>query len=148
MTALSENGNYSIPDFMRTELNRIFASSQCSEEDTMKTINSVFKKYDYLIDTHTAVAYKVLSDYRAISGDDTTSVIVSTASPFKFCEAVLDALGHRQTGDGILLIDKLAEVTGCPIPEPLAVLKNETPKYYQTVTTSGMVDSVLNFVRS
>ena len=92
MTALSSEGRYEIPDKARIEAIRVFTGGRCSEESTMNTIADVFSRYDYLIDTHTAVAYRVLSDYRDFTGDNAPSVVVSTASPFKFSESVLSAL--------------------------------------------------------
>ncbi|MDR2568839.1 MAG: threonine synthase [Oscillospiraceae bacterium] len=148
MAALSNNGFYSVSDTVQAELGRVFASGKCSEEDTMKTIGDVFGKYDYLIDTHTAVAYKVLDDYRLMSGDETISVIVSTASPFKFCEAVLDALGHEHLDSGTALIDTLAGVTGCPVPKSLMELKSKTPRFDRSVAKNDMKGSVISFVKS
>jgi len=151
MYSLSEKGEYSISDLVNDELNRIFYSGHCSEEDTMKTINDTFKKNTYLIDTHTAVAYKVLNDYREETGDDSISVVVSTASPFKFCEAVLEALGLSpdsvKPASGVDLIDKLAEITGCTIPTPLLALKNAKNRFSGYVAIDGMKDAVIDFIK-
>ena len=113
----------------------------------MITIKDTLKNSDYLIDTHTAVAYKVLSDYRQATGDDSTSVVVSTASPFKFCEAVLEALGHKCAKPGISLLYKLSDVTGRAIPEPLANLKDAVPRFNESVDLSAMRSAVIDFVR-
>ena len=146
MSSLSSDGSYKIPDNVQKELTRVFASGHCSEEDTAKTINNTFKNSDYLIDTHTAVAYKVLGDYRAATGDSTTSVVVSTASPFKFCEAVLDALGQASTKKDISLIDTLSEVTGVAVPTPLAQLKGKESRFDKAVAIDGMKDAVIAFI--
>jgi len=146
MSALSAEGCYEVPGFVRDELNRLFASGFCSEEDTKKTIADTFNKSDYLIDTHTAVAYKVLNDYRASTEDETTAVVVSTASPFKFCEAVLEALGEPHE-DGVNLIETLSEATGCAAPAPLAELKGKMPRFLDTVETNGMKAAVISFIR-
>jgi len=147
MSALAEEGFYKIPDSVRNELNRIFCSGQCSETDTKKTIGDIFTKYDYLIDTHTAVAYKALNDYRETAGDDTKSVVVSTASPFKFNEAVIDALNQKHRGGGVDLIEQLAEISGNAVPAPLVSLKDKTPRFNETVDISGMKNSVVNFLQ-
>jgi len=146
MSQLVSGGSYKVPETVQKELNRIFCSGYCSEDDTMKTIRETYSNSKYLIDTHTAVAYKVLNDYREKSGDDRTSVVVSTASPFKFCEAVLEALGLPDKGDGIKLIDILSETTGCAIPGPLAALKNEVPRFTGSVAVSGMKNAVFDFI--
>jgi len=146
MSALSTDGCYSIPDSMRGELGRVFACGHCSEADTKKTIGQTFKKYNYLIDTHTAVAYKVLDDYRAKTGDDSTAVVVSTASPYKFCEAVLEALDVQSEGSGAMLIDSLFEKTGVAVPAPLSQLKDQVPRFEESVAVSGMKAAVRRFI--
>ena len=148
MSALSNEGCYKIPDAVRGELGRVFSSGQCSEEDTKKTIGDTYKKYGYLIDTHTAVAYKVLDDYRKTSGDDSLSVVVSTASPFKFNEAVLDALGSQRKGQGVELIKQLSDISDCGIPAPLSSLKNKTPRFNGSVDINGMKNAVIDFLGS
>ena len=147
MSALYESGRYVVPSSMRQEINRVFKGGMCSEEDTMKTIAGVFNEHNYLIDTHTAVACKVLTDYRAESGDDTPSVVVSTASPFKFCDSVLRALGHESGDSGAGLIAALAAATGCPAPPPIAFLGDKTPRFNETVRTDDMKASVLRFLK-
>ena len=147
MSALSSNGVYETTGLICDELSRVFASGFCSEEDTKKTISQTFNKSNYLIDTHTAVAYKVLNDYRSKTSDDTPSVVVSTASPFKFCEAVLEALGHKQTGSGAELIEELSKTTGCPIPAPLVSLKDKMPRFSKIVKTNEMKSTVIDFIR-
>jgi len=146
MSALSSVGIYSIPDSIRAELNRIFASGQCSEEDTLKTIDETYNRSDYLIDPHTAVAYKVLGDYREETGDNTTAVVVSTASPFKFCESVLTALGQKHAGGGVQLTHMLSETTGCAIPAPLARLKNKASRFNESVPVDSMKRAVFDFI--
>jgi threonine synthase len=147
MKSLASEGIYTVPEGVRNELSRVFSSGFCSEEDTMKTIKETLKKSDYLIDTHTAVAYKVLNDYVTKTNDKSISVVVSTASPFKFCEAVLDALGQPQPNSGTALIEKLSELTGCAVPIPLRALKNAVPRFKDSVAVSEMKASVLNFIK-
>ena len=146
MSALSGYGRYEVPNTVRDELNRIFAGERCSEDETYKTIADTFSTYNYLIDTHTAVAYKALADYRASSGDDTSSVVVSTASPYKFCDSVLEALGHKTQSDGLEIIDVLEMYSGCAIPEPLATLRSKTPRFLDSVPVDGMKDAVRKFL--
>jgi len=148
MSTLSSAGHYEVPEHMADEIRHIFASGMCSEEDTMSTVFKVFNESKYLMDTHTAVAYKVLSDYRNETGDNTPAVVVSTASPFKFCDSVLDALGAPQkSGSGLELLDALWAATGAPVPGPLAGLKGKTPRFDSVVPVEQMKDEVLKFLR-
>ncbi len=69
------------------------------------------------MDTHTAVAYNKLAAYRKDTGCVTPAVVVSTASPYKFCNSVLH--WDRRDAPGTELIEKLSEVTKTAIPKPL-----------------------------
>ena len=148
MTALSQEGKYEIPLAMKAELDRIFVAGSCSEEDTLETIARTFSENAYLIDTHTAVAYKVLREYRENTGDNTNCVVVSTASPFKFCESVLFALGKSVQGEGPELIDILSEHTDIGVPKPLQGLLEKTPRFIESISAERMQSSVREFLRS
>ena len=72
------------------------------------------------MDTHTAVAYTVLGEYRKETGDNTLSVVLSTASPYKFCASVLAALGVTEIQDGTEVIHQLEEQTNFSLCTPSA----------------------------
>ena len=146
MSALGNKGRYEVPPEACGEAMRVFASGRCQEDETMATIAEAFNKHNYLIDTHTAVAYKVLADYRAETGDSATTVVVSTASPYKFCDSVLKALGKPPESDGVELLDILANTTGASIPGPLAALRTSKPRFTDVVPVRGMKDAVLEFI--
>jgi len=147
MSALSAGGRYEISSTMKDELMRLFAGGRCFEEQTLETIAYSFNEKNYLMDPHTAVGYKVLGDYRSETKDDTKTVVVSTASPFKFCDSVLKALGRDYKGEGIGLLDELAKAAGTAIPAPLAELRGKAPRFTESVPLSGMKDSVLDFLK-
>ena len=66
----------------------------CSIDDatTKRTIKEVYEQYHYLIDPHTAVAYKAMDDYvQQHPGDK--GIIISTAHPVKFPEVVEEEIG-------------------------------------------------------
>jgi len=146
MSALSGAGRYEVPARIRDEAKLVLAGGWCSEKDTMGAIAETFNKHNYLIDTHTAVGYKVLCDYRADSGDESPCVVVSTASPFKFCDSVIMALGKKAPDIGVNLLDTLAEITGCAIPAPLATLKDKVPRFKRSVPPSEMKAAVREFL--
>jgi len=146
MGALASTGRYEAPQGILAETRRIFYGGRCSEADTMRTIAETFRSHGYLIDTHTAVAYKVLSDYRTDTGDDKPTVVVSTASPFKFCDSVLGALGWKGQGDGVELIEALAKATGIEPPPPIASLRGAQPRFTDSIKISDMKEAVMKFL--
>ena len=146
MEGLASEGKYTVPEDLMAALREIFACGCCGEEGTREQISRIFTAHGYLIDTHTAVAYRVLEDYRASTGDMTPAAVVSTASPYKFCGAVLEAIGGAAEGSGVELIDRLSEKSGVRIPEPLAALKGKQPRFTQCVSKQEMQEAVRSFI--
>lgn len=147
MAQLNESGTYTVNEEVKRKLHAVFAAGWCSDEDAKRVIGALWQDKHYLIDPHTAVAFHVLDEYRKESGDQTPTVVVSTASPFKFCGDVLDAIGVTEKKSGVDLIDQLQGVTGCPAPEGLASLRSKEIRFRQTVDTGAMKDTVLDFLR-
>ena len=146
MSALNDVGSYEITASMKNELTRIFASGFATEQETHDTIYNIYNEYNYLIDTHTAVAVNVLDKYRLTSDDITPTVVTATASPFKFCENVMRALGIQTANKGIELIKMLSESTNNPTPKPLADLHNKTPRFMSSIRVSEMKSAVNEFL--
>ena len=99
-----------------------FAADYATEQETAEEIGRVFKEHGYLIDTHTAVASAVA---RKMDLPEYT-VILSTASPYKFCSSVLEALGETPSEDEFESLDRLAAISGMPAPYTLTSLRNIT----------------------
>ena len=146
MQALSEEGRYTVTPAIKAVLDQLFWADFCDDERTREIIGNVYETEGYLMDTHTAVALDVLQKYRAATGDMTPAVVVSTASPYKFADSVLDALGEGGTAEGLGLIDKLSEATGTKPPQPLLALKGKRVRFDQVVEKDGMRDAVRAFL--
>ena len=146
MTELKSTGKYEVTDEVKSLMKEKFFGGFCDDGQTQATINRLFKEDHYLCDTHTAVAVNVYEQYVAQTGDTTPSLIVSTASPYKFSRSVLEAVSP----DGILpltefeMVDALHELTGMPVPAPLANLKNKTARFSDVIKSDQMSDYVLN----
>ena len=147
MSQLAQYGSYRVDSSIRTKLKKEFSAGCCSDEQTKAMIAKMWGECGYLIDPHTAVAFHVLEEYRVQTGDGTPTVVVSTASPFKFCDSVLDALGIKEHKGGLDILDQLAEVTGEPVPVPLARLKNRRHRFEGVVKKDAMKDCVLEFLK-
>lgn len=129
--SLSENGEYTVSDQLLCEIKSVFAAGSCNDEGTLDTITKTYKENGYLADTHTGVAVRVYNVYRESTGDLTPTVIVSTASPYKFSNAVLSALtGEKISSDSeFKTVEQLQKKTGIPAPAPLGSLKGKTPRF-------------------
>ena len=146
MDALSKTGQYEISPAIKAEIARDFVCGACSDEETKSAIKEVFEKYGYLMDTHTAVAYHVLKNLDETE-DDAVSVIISTASPYKFAGSVLEALGESADMDGFSMIERLSEVTGTKAPESLASLRGKAPRFDACVGQDEMKAVVERFLK-
>ena len=123
MTQLAETGRYKVSGRIQDRLQKRFKGYFCDDRETQRVIRTVFERHGYLIDTHTAVAFSALEQYRRETGDDTPAIVASTASPFKFCNSVLEALGEIGIASGLDALDQLTAKTGQPAPAPLAGLR-------------------------
>ena len=129
MAQLSAAGKYTVPAEIADKITADFAAGFCDDAQTAQEIHKLWTDKHYLADTHTAVAVKVYEDYRAASGDTTPTVIASTASPFKFCRAVIEALGGTLEQDDVTQLDVLTGMTGIAAPAPLAALAGKQPRF-------------------
>ena len=147
MAQLNSTGRYQVSDEVKEKLDGVFASGCCDDRETAQVIGEVWKEKGYLIDPHTAVAFGVLDKYRKGTGDNTPALVVSTASPFKFCSSVLPALGVTQLAQGTGILDQLTQVTGVEAPAPLAGLKDRKVRFQIVTEKEHMVDQVLEMLR-
>lgn len=139
---LASEGKYEVSDSVKSVLKEEFYAGCCDDVQTKACIKEIYDKYSYTCDTHTAVAVKVYEDYREATGDETKTVIASTASPYKFSGSVLDAIGTDTSADEFALVDKLAEVSKMPVPASLAALKNKDVRFKEIIDKTEMKDFV------
>lgn len=147
MDSLNKTGRYEIKPTLKGAIRKHFVSGFCDDDQTKVMIAQVWDKYHYLIDPHTAVAFHVLEEYRKESGDTAKCLVVSTASPFKFCDAVLDALGVSKHEPGTAVLEQLSALTGEAVPAPLAALKGKTRRFETVIEKSKMPEQVLELLK-
>jgi len=129
MNRLNEEGHYEVGQNLLKELHKYFWAGWSNQDETLKTIECVYKENNYVLDTHTAVAVDVYDKYVITTGDLTPSVIVSTASPFKFNGSVCKVLFGEQSIEGkteFELLELLSKETNMPIPEGLKDLDKKS----------------------
>lgn len=132
MKALSTEGSYEISDSMRNNLEG-FIGGWASEEETSEAIGRIYEDNKYVIDTHTAVAASVYSKYEKETKDQTKTVIVSTASPYKFGKSVLEALNQKQIpSDDYEQAIMLSKLSGTKIPNAVEEI-HTAPVLHKTV---------------
>ncbi len=144
---LATEGKYEVTADVKAKLQEEFYGGYCDDEATKATIHEIYEKYSYTCDTHTAVAVKVYNDYKAATGDETKTVIASTASPYKFSAAVLEALENGTSDiDEYAKVDRIAELSDIPVPSALADLKNKPERFTDVIEKADQKNYVLNLL--
>ena len=145
MEQLAQTGRYEVTPGMKRRMQEVFYGGFCGEEETASSIAMLYR-YGYLIDTHTAVAAKVLTDYRKKSGDRTPAIFVSTASPYKFCDSVLSSIGQVPVENSVERIAQMVDITGVAAPVRLAGLKGKEIRFRDVTGMELMEEKVLSFL--
>ncbi len=147
MQNLAAEGKYEITDEMKAQL-KDFYGNYANEKETAEEIAEVYKKTGYIMDTHTAVASKVYRKYVAETGDQTKTVIASTASPYKFTRSVMDAIDaekYKDMGD-FELVDALSELSGVKVPQAIEEIRTAPVLHKNVVETEDMPKIVKQFL--
>ena len=145
MKKLSAEGKYAVSPEVLESIQADFTGGYCTDAQSREEIARLWKS-GYLLDTHTAVASRVLKDIREKEGASAPCVIVSTASPYKFGGTVLDALGVKTEETGPALMQELQNFTGVPAPKPLAALAGKPVRFDAWVEIPEMEDAVGRFL--
>ena len=145
MGDLTQYGRYEVSSTVKKRLDSQFFAGYCDNAGTQACIKALFEQEHYLADPHTAVAFDVLAQYRAATGDETQTLVVSTASPYKFAEAVLEALGEEKVA-GVAGLEKLAQVTGTAIPTPLQNLGDKQIRFTDAVEAERLAEPLMKLL--
>jgi len=95
----------------------------------------------YVIDTHTAVAYAAFEKYRKSAGDGTKTVIIATASPYKFAGDVCRALGEEGG------VDTLEKLSGVRVPDAIKDIEKRPVLHKTVCEPEEMKDKVKIFLK-
>ena len=144
MHRLASDHVYRIPGSVKARLDELFWGGYCDDAGTKASIGRIWNEYRYLCDTHTAVAWNVAQQYKATVPDHAPVVILSTASPYKFPAAVLEAIGGRVSDDEFAVMEQLHARTGVPVPPALASLKSQQVRHRDVIDRSDMLTYVLS----
>ncbi|MCI8418749.1 MAG: threonine synthase [Lachnospiraceae bacterium] len=146
MKELTEKGVYEITPEMGKRLGD-FYGNYATEQEAAQAIHQLYTSTGYVMDTHTAVAAAVYEKYRGETGDETKTVIVSTASPFKFTRNVMKAIDEKYDAmSDFQLVDALSELSGVDVPWAIEEIRTAPVLHKTVVEVSQMEDAVRNFL--
>lgn len=135
MQKLSTDGIYTAPPVLKQAFDNVFTGGWCDEEKAAEIIKSAWNENNVLLDPHTAVAVAVARENLT----ENPMLVVSTASAYKFTEAVCSALSID--GDNI---EALEAYTGQTAPEPLKNLDSKAVRFNGTAEKTEMKEWMLN----
>ena len=146
MSDLKKRGEYSISDRELDELENDFFADFCDEQDCSATISDFFEEYGYLADPHTAVALYAQRTYREAFEDDRPMIVLSTASPYKFPQSVLNAITGKTVKDAFKASKDLETESAYPVPEQITTLKDKTVRFDKLIERDETLKAVTEFL--
>ena len=141
MQQLKDNGVYKVDDETFARIKNEFAAGYLTEKQVLSTIKECYEKTHYVLDTHTACGYGVLKQYQQQTGDLTKTVILSTASPYKFPESVYKALFDQEL-DVYEAIEQLNLKTSVPVAKPLVGIKDKGVLHKTHIDKTEIIDFI------
>lgn len=141
MTQLKTQGSYELTAGQLSRLKESFWGGYADDGQTLETIKEIYDNFDYVLDPHTAVAMKVLYDYRAMTKKHQKTLVVSTASPYKFIEDVLIGISGKDLiadKDEFEMLELLSSISDTYIPHSLKELQKKKVLHMKNVSTEDM----------
>ena len=146
MHLLKDCGSYSVGDQRREWMASLFWGGCADDLATLQEIGLRFSQDHYLMDTHTAVASSMLRQYRLESHDAAPTVLVSTASPYKFARDVLTGIAGAECSEGLdpfACSEELERRSGIPMPAQVRALPDLPIRHWAECATTDMGAAVL-----
>lgn len=125
MDNLKNHRKYEISETLKENL-KDFRAYSYNDEETLNEIKNTYNTYNYLVDTHTAIALRAAEEFNSRN----KTLVLSTASPLKFPKAVSEAIGFEVYDDDFKCLENLVEK--CSFNEPKVLKKLKTAKITET----------------
>ena len=119
---------------MTGRLNTDFYAAYADDAAALQMIRKTYEQQGYLCDPHTAVALCAVHSYRRTEKNCAPCVVLSTASPYKFSDRVLGALGLPIPEKDFDTLRSLHNYTGVGIPVQLSSLEKMPVRFTGVIT--------------
>lgn len=142
--SLAETGTFTVDDSTKALMGKLIVAEWINEKGVLKTINNVWEKTRYVLDTHTAVAV-------AVSEGLVTNrhmVIASTASPYKFSRDVLAGMTGESPLDEFHSVNRIAMLSGAPVHRALAGLETRRIRHTLVITLDAMEHTLSEIMKN
>lgn len=142
MHNLNKYGKFSIEKKYLEKIQSEFISGFATDDETKKIINKIYNEKQYLLDTHTAVAYKVFLD----NNFENKTVILQTASPYKFVKDVYSSIFTDKIENELELMNKLFEKTNINIPNNLKNLNQKEIRFNDIIEKDKIDEYIIKII--
>jgi len=138
-TSLTKNRQFSIDSETKAAIGNVIDAAWVDEEQVRRTINEEFKRSGYVMDTHTAVAFTACNEF----GDERVpTIVVSTASPYKFGKDVLGSISDMKFIDEFASLKELSKLSATPIHPALRELRQKPIRHKKVIDIDAMENAV------
>ena len=134
---LAEKGVYQL-DRETKEKMKDWYGYFAEEAEAKEEIQRIYENYHYLIDPHTAVASVCYEKHKKETGSKRQTLILSTASPYKFPHTVLEALNCEEALKDKEAIEKLHQLTGQEVPSVISSLWTKSQRPDRVIASKEM----------
>lgn len=136
MSSLHQTGRYQIPQELLNKIQSLFGCAYLDDEQTKQGIREIYNKEGVVLDPHSAIGYMT-----AKQAEERPMVSLATASPYKFSQDVLEALG-TSCQEELSAMHSLQKICTDPIPQGLAQLETLSILHKEVISISQMKDVV------
>ena len=145
MNGLSQNKRFDVSKEEREEAGKLFSAYFSDDADAAETIYDMFNGLGYIADPHTAVALSAYYQHIGKTDDEHKTVVLSTASPYKFAADVMTAIRKKPNADPFRCIAQLENQTALPVPKSILDLQKAQERFKDVLEPEQVKDAVINF---
>ncbi|HEX3020004.1 MAG TPA: threonine synthase [Chitinispirillaceae bacterium] len=139
--SLNSSGKFEIDATTRQAIESVLISGWIDEDEVLSTIGNVYKKFNYVVDTHTAVGIALCNK---LGPFEHYTVVTSTASPFKFSCDVLKGIDKIDHSDEFDCIRQISSISNKPVHHAVDLLGDRPVLHQSVIEIDQMKESVLN----
>ncbi|MGT2926716.1 threonine synthase [Streptococcus cuniculipharyngis] len=137
MNELAQEGQYQLT-VKNQAIWDLFEAGFASELETAADIKRLYDQTGYIQDPHTAVASAVAHAYQDRCQDKGPTLIVSTASPYKFPRVAVGAVTGQEVVDDFQAVTDLHELSGLALPKAVKDLQEAGVRHQTVVAVTEM----------
>lgn len=140
MDELAQTGKYQIPADLLKKIQSLFDCGYIDDVQTKAVIGKTYQETNEILDPHSAIGYEI-----GKAAKERPMVTLATASPYKFAQDVLDAIGVKEA-DPMQAMKKLEDYAHEKTPKGLAELNDLPILHKDVISIDDMKQDVANYI--